>query len=294
MASSAPCISVIVPVYNDWHHIPALMDCLARQTLPAEQFEVLLVDNGSDVFLPPEMTATNVRILHCHIPGSYAARNRGIEQARGDWLAFTDSDCRPRPDWLEQFRAQRPEQGGETPNPHLFAGQVRMTASGPDPGPWEMHDLVKGIPQGWYVQRGYAATANLLVPGELARRLGGFDTARYSGGDADFCRRALASGAGLHYLEKAIVDHPARTTWHQLASKYLRIKGGQIKQGSRRQRLLWTVRTFLPPVIAFYRFLARPGWPLRYRLTACAVQTRLWGLEMKETLRLLQRAEPRR
>ncbi|NDY96331.1 glycosyltransferase [Wenzhouxiangella sp. C33] len=279
-----------MPVYNDWHHISALMDCLARQTLPAEQFEVLLVDNGSDAFQPPEMTATNVRILHCHIPGSYAARNHGIEQARAPWLVFTDADCRPLPEWLSQLLAQVPEPALNT----LLAGQVRMIASSAKPGPWEMHDLVKGIPQGWYVQRGYAATANLMVPAELARKLGGFDTARYSGGDADFCRRAVAAGADLRYVEAAVVEHPARTSWPELAAKYRRIKGGQITQGSRRQRLIWTLRTFLPPVIAFYLFLGRTAWPLRYRLVASAVQLRLWVMEMVETMRLLLRHGPQR
>ncbi len=294
MVATMPCISVIVPVYNDWHCIPALMDCLARQTLPAEQFEVLLVDNGSDVFLPPEMTATNVRILHCHIPGSYAARNHGIEQARGDWLAFTDADCRPAPDWLQQFLAQRPGQGAKTPQLELLAGQVCMTASGPSPSVWEMHDLVKGIPQAWYVQRGYAATANLFAPADLARQLGGFDTTRYSGGDADFCRRAVAAGAKLRYVDAAVVEHPARTTWPKLAAKYRRIKGGQITQGSVRQRLVWVARTFLPPAIAWTRFLCARPWPMRYRVSACAVQLRLWGMEMLETVRLLAGARPKR
>ena len=294
MSAPAPRLSVIVPVYNDWHRIPILLGCLAAQTLPAEQFEIVLIDNGSDSFDPPQNLAPNARILNCDTPGSYAARNRGIEQARGHWLAFTDADCLPAPDWLQQLLAQAAATADNSAPTTILAGQVRMIASSARPSAWEMHDLVKGIPQGWYVSRGYAATANLLVPADLARQLGGFDTRRYSGGDAVFCRRAAAAGARLRYVENAVVEHPARTTWPELAGKYRRIKGGQITQGTPRQRLIWTVRTFLPPVIAWARFfLARP-WPIRYRLIACAVQLRLWSMEMTETLRLLMRAGPQR
>ena len=294
MPAPAPCISVIVPVYNDWHRIPRLLGCLAAQTLPTEQFEILLIDNGSDSLEPPQGLAPNSRILHCDTPGSYVARNHGIEQARGHWLAFTDADCRPAPDWLPKLLAQAHATADNSAPMTILAGEVRMIASSARPSTWEMHDLVKGIPQGWYVSRGYAATANLFVPADLARQLRGFDTRRYSGGDADFCRRAVAAGARLRYVEEAVVEHPARSTWPELAGKYRRIKGGQITQGTTRQRLIWAIRTFLPPVIAWARFLRADAWPFRYRLTACMVQMRLWGLEMAETLRLLLRAGPQR
>ena len=169
MPAPAPRISVIVPVYNDWHRIPRLLGCLAAQTLPTEQFEILLIDNGSDSFDPPQNLAPNARILNCETPGSYAARNHGIEQARGHWLAFTDADCLPAPDWLQQLLAQAPATADNSAPTTILAGQVRMIASSAHPSAWEMHDLVKGIPQGWYVSRGYAATANLLVPADLAR-----------------------------------------------------------------------------------------------------------------------------
>ena len=290
MTSCSDRISVIVPVYNDWHRIPRLLGCLKAQTLPVEQFEILLIDNGSDRFEPPQNLASNVRILHCDMPGSYAARNHGIEQACGHWLAFTDADCLPASDWLAQALAT----GDNSAPMTILAGQVRMIASSAHPSAWEMHDLVKGIPQDWYVSRGYAATANLFVPAGLARQLRGFDAARYSGADADFCRRAVATGARLAYVDAAVVEHPARTTWPELAGKYRRIKGGQVTQGTTRQRLVWTVRTFLPPVIAWARFLRAGAWPIRYRLTACMVQMRLWAMEIVEILRLALRAGPQR
>ena len=71
------------------------------------------------------------------------------------------------------------------------------------------YELVRGIPQARYVARGYAATANLAVPADLFRRLGGFDAARRSGGDAGFFRRAGRAGHPVTLVPDAVVPTPA-------------------------------------------------------------------------------------
>ncbi|WP_376695204.1 glycosyltransferase family 2 protein [Wenzhouxiangella sp. EGI_FJ10305] len=287
--------SIIIPVYNHWHLVPTLLDCLARQTLPQDAFETMLVDNGSEVFEPPESLPANARIITCETPGSYAARNRGIEKARGDWLVFTDADCRPRPDWLENLMAatnQLTDRGGrglqaankrtsEQANEQtLLAGPVEMVPQNDPPNRWEIYDLVRGIPQVWYVKRGYAATANLAVSAALMGRLGGFDAARMSGGDAEFCRRAAVQGASLEYIPGAIVEHPARSTRPELVAKLRRIKAGQVGRGDWRRRL----RTFLPPVIESWKYLRATRWPVGYRLRAIVVQLSLWPVEIGQAL----------
>lgn len=273
-----PRYSIIVPVYEHWHLIPALLRCMEAQTLDQHKFEILLVDNGSHDFAPPERLAANVRILQCEAPGSYAARNHGISQAKGEWLVFTDADCLPMAGWLEALQS-RIEALAEPSA--LLAGAVHMRPSTSQPCIYEMYDLVKGIPQQWYVSRGYAVTANLAAPANTVKQLRGFDASRFSGGDAEFARRAVAAGSALHYVEGAIVEHPARTDWQALATKARRIKGGQLTTGTNRQRALWLFRTFTPPLVAFYRFLTTQQ-PLRYRLAAVLMQVRLWGVEMRE------------
>ena len=286
-----PC-SVIVPIYEHWHLIPELLRCLEAQTYEQQKFEVLLIDNGSQHFEPPESIPPNVRILRCATPGSYAARNYGIAQAQGEWLVFTDADCLPRAGWLKALMRQA---NSLKDNDAVLAGAVEMKPSSPHPSIYEMYDLVKGIPQAWYVSRGYAVTANLAVSAEFAKRIDGFESKRFSGGDADFVRRAVSQGASLHYTEEAVVDHPARDSWQALATKARRIKGGQLTSGNFRQRAIWIIRTMLPPVLAWYRFLLRSRQPWRYRLMASILQARLWGVEALEALRLLfqQRAERR-
>jgi len=269
--------SIIVPVYNHWHLVPTLLDCLQRQTFEHENFEVILVENASDAFEPPESMPPNTTIITCDTPGSYAARNRGIARARGRWLVFTDADCRPKPEWLGNLMTAAGQSTVEPANqPKLFAGAVHMVADSNCPNRWEIYDLVRGIPQDWYVKRGYAATANLAVPAALMNRLGGFDAQRMSGGDAELCRRAVGQGAILQFVPEAVVEHPARSSRTELLAKLRRIKAGQVARGDWLRHL----RSFLPPVIEAWKYLRATRWPLGYRLTAIAVQLSLWPAEI--------------
>lgn len=287
---AAPRISVIVPVYRHWELVPDLVAALGAQTLAAAAFETILVDNAPDEPRPALDPLPGVRVIPCAAPGSYAARNAGIAAARGGLLAFTDADCRPEPGWLAALdaAARAPATAGR-----LLAGPVRLTGAGAPPNPYEVYDLIRGIPQERYVRHGYAATANLAVPAEVFAAVGGFDARRRSGGDAAFCRRALMAGRRLAFVPGAVVAHPVRGDWEALAVKARRVKGGQITGGGLGWRLMWLVRTLTPPLRATRRLLAAPR-PWAERRAALGVLYRLWGVELAETARLLAGGAPER
>lgn len=287
--------SVIVPVYEQWSLVPTLLDALGRQTFREvagdESFELILVDNGSRDRVVPALPAW-ARVFDCEVPGSYAARNLGIDAARRDWLVFTDADCRPAPDWLQRIAGVLAAQEDEEV---LVAGAIRMTAQDDRVlNPYQIYDLVKGIPQDWYVSRGYATTANLCVPRRAFERVGSFDASRFSGGDAEFCQRALAFGYRLAYAPEAVVEHPARDSWQALETKARRVKGGQLAAGSLRRRAMYFLRSFTPPVIAVTRFLRQSHLPRKFRCIAVLVQLRIWVTDMHEALRLGLGARPER
>lgn len=286
-AWSQPLISVIVPVYNHWSLIPRLLACLEAQTLPNNLFEIILVDNGSD-FIPADLSLpANACILVCNTPGSYAARNEAIGQAQGQYLAFTDADCRPCPGWL----AAGIERLELCPSGNiLVAGAVRMVAMDRrQPTLVELYDITLGIPQALYVERGFGVTANLFVPKRLIELAGPFDGSRFSGGDAEFCRRATKLGAQLVYLEPAMVEHPARQHWFELVSKARRIKGGQICSGTLLKRIEWGVRTIIPPLQAWKRVWRSPGLSRGQKMTVCVLQFRLWFIGLVEMIQLVLR-----
>lgn len=100
-----PRVSVVVPVRNRRSLLRVTLDALAAQTF--RDFEVIVVDDGSDdgsdeEALADEASGRPVRLVRGHGRGAVPARQAGIAASRGEILAFTDSDCRPDPEWLEQ------------------------------------------------------------------------------------------------------------------------------------------------------------------------------------------------
>ncbi len=280
-------ISVIVPVYLQWDLVPPLLDALAAQSLAPEAFEVILVDNGRDEAVGRPAAPANVRLIRCTTPGSYAARNAGIAAARGRLLAFTDADCRPEPHWLGALVTAAREEPDV-----IHAGRIKIRPQSESPNVYEIYEMVRGIPQERYVARGYGVTANLMVDRRIIEKCGPFDATRFSGGDAEFCRRAGRAGSPVRYAPGAVVEHLARADWEALATKTRRVRGGQLIAGPARRRLGFLVRTFLPPVFAIQRFLGEREYPLRFRSIAVGVQLRLWLVEMAEAVRLLVLRRP--
>ena len=281
-----PRFSVVVPVYRQWDLVPELLAGLAAQ-VDAPGHELVLVDNEPGA-ARPSLAHPGLRLVECATPGAYAARNAGTAAASGDWLVFTDADCRPAPGWLAALGAA----AGAAPAT-LLAGPVRVVTSGSHPGPYAAYDRIRGIPQAHYVRLGYAATANLAVPRAAFDAVGGFDAGRFSGGDAAFCRAARHKGYGIRLVPGAVVDHPGRTTWEAIATKARRVKGGQVTGGSQRQRATWALRTLTPPFRLAIRFL-RSDAPWPERRAAIAVLFRLWGVELAEMMRLLAGGPPER
>ena len=94
-------ISVIVPVYNAGQYLERVIAALLSQDYPREAFELIFVDNGSDDnSLAILERQPQIRVFGVSERGSYEARNHGVREARGDILAFTDSDCYPVKGWL--------------------------------------------------------------------------------------------------------------------------------------------------------------------------------------------------
>jgi len=94
-----PRVSVIVPVRNRADLLAHLLDALAVQT--CEAFEVIVVDDGStDDSAAVARQWSFVRVVAGNGEGAVAARRIGAEHAVAPVLAFTDSDCAPRPEWL--------------------------------------------------------------------------------------------------------------------------------------------------------------------------------------------------
>jgi glycosyltransferase involved in cell wall biosynthesis len=106
-------VSVILPVYNREHSLPRAIESVLRQTY--RDLELIVIDDGSTdgTRAAAERYAPRVRVLDQPHRGPYAARNLGLQHARGELVAFIDSDDAWLPDKLalQVPLMRRPEVG---------------------------------------------------------------------------------------------------------------------------------------------------------------------------------------
>jgi glycosyltransferase involved in cell wall biosynthesis len=241
-----PFVSVIVPVLDDPRHLLRCLEALERQSYPSEAYEVLVVDNGSrepvEPLLRDYQQATGLVEAR---RGSYAARNRALEAAKGEILAFIDADCLPVPQWLEEGVALL-----ESERADLAGGAVEFTYS-PRAAAAELYDSVTSMQIEENIRgRKVAKTANLFVRRRVVDDIGPFPDHLRSGGDVLWTRRATERGHTLLYAPRAVVQHPARRL-RGLMGKQYRVGVGQAtiwreEEISLRTRLGRLLSAFLP------------------------------------------------
>ncbi len=99
-------ISVIVPFYNSERYIGQCVEGLRNQNYPEERYEIIFINNGSmDSSADIIRRHPQIKLISERKRGSYSARNRGLQSANGEIIAFTDSDCVPSGDWLNEIES---------------------------------------------------------------------------------------------------------------------------------------------------------------------------------------------
>ena len=250
-------VSVIVPVYNDAERIRGCLRALAEQSYPRDDYEVIVVDNGSTDHTPDVVREYAVSlVVENEVPGSYAARNAGIAMAKGTILALTDSDCIPAPDWLERAVAQLTGPA----SPDMLGGRVELFFKDPEcPTGVELYESLMAFPQQHYIRdRNFSVTANLFVRRRVFEKAGVFDQTLRSSGDLEWGARAHAHGFSIFYAEDVVVRHPARASFGELYSKLARVAGGKrdlSRQGGHALPKYQDLRSLVPPVKTTFRLL---------------------------------------
>ncbi len=104
MPCEKPLLSIIVPVYKVENYLQKCIDSILAQTFT--DFELILVEDGSPDGCPALCDAAaakdaRIRVLHQKNGGLSAARNAGLDVARGEWIGFVDSDDYIAPEMYE-------------------------------------------------------------------------------------------------------------------------------------------------------------------------------------------------
>ena len=181
-------ISVIVPFYNVQEYLAHCIDCLLSQNYPKDQYEIILVDNNStDDSVAIAKKYSGIRLLFESKQGSYAARNRGIKEAKGEIIAFVDSDCSPKSNWLSGI-----SQTMASPNVSLVLGKRQYNTNSNTLSIIEKYEFEKIV----YITNQedkelyYGYTNNMAVRRKLFDEVGLFQE-RSRGADTTFVRQVV-------------------------------------------------------------------------------------------------------
>ncbi len=200
MTPDSPRLSLIIPTRGDDALLMRLAAALERQTVRAERTQRIVVFDGvapRPLVLARLQTiaATVVELEHRSGPG--AARNAGARLARGEFLAFSEDDVTPAPDWLERALARLDA------DPALDVLEGATLKPGGRPVRIAAAEGASWIP------------TNLFVRRELFERVGGyredyFDPVRgiYFREDSDFGFTLEEAGARIGLAPDVVVTHP--------------------------------------------------------------------------------------
>ena len=197
--TNPPKISVVIPTRHRNDLLALCLDRLAPgiQSLPTEEYEVIVTDDGS--------TSTAQQLVQDKYPwarwtagprrGPAANRNHGAALAKGEWLAFTDDDCLPDTQWLSKLS-------------EAMDGPALALEGAIHPLGDTTQDLAE-CPVN--LTGGYFWSANIAVKRLLFEKIGGFDVAYPLAAHEDVdMKLRLAAFTEIRFVQNAIIRHPVR------------------------------------------------------------------------------------
>jgi glycosyltransferase involved in cell wall biosynthesis len=203
----APC-SVVIPTYNRPAPLARCLAALSKLDYGRENFEVIVVDDGSKVDLAAVADRFHERLdlkllKQCNA-GPSAARNTGIAAAKYDSIAFTDDDCAPRPDWLRTIL--RPL----CRNPDTLVGGVCINSL-PNNSYATVSQTITDVIHAHFnrnpEQAVFFPSYNMAASRRRLLEIGGFDPGFRWAEDRDLCDRWAARNWPLVVARDALIDH---------------------------------------------------------------------------------------
>jgi glycosyltransferase involved in cell wall biosynthesis len=213
-----PRLSVIIPTCDRPVLLADCLHTLAAQSLDSREFEVVIVDDGSEHEPGPALTeivgCLGARWIRQESAGLNAARNHGIAETNGELIAFLDDDTLVSPGWASSVAA------GFDAGADGLGGRVQLQFEGVVP-PWltrrqrsYLAEFDLGDAPRWIERDPVPVGANCAVRRTALERIGGFrdgldrhGTSLVSNGDTEFFRRLRGTGGRVRYEPCARVLH---------------------------------------------------------------------------------------
>lgn len=214
MSGAGPRVSVVVPVYNSRSTIGKCLDSL--QALDHPSYEIIVLDDGSTDGTPEICERyPNVKTIRLQRGGPSRARNIGIREATGQFIAFTDGDCVVDRDWLTEL-----EKGFLSPEIAGVGGDQKSPSDDTAKGKL-IQDFMKciGFVTG-YIKTGRSLTETEHNPSccsmyrtKVLEEVGGFDEELFPSEDVELDLKIRKNGHKLIYNPAASVAHYRPATY---------------------------------------------------------------------------------
>lgn len=238
-----PVFSVVIATYNRSSLLRRALSALANQNLSISEYEIIVINDGSTdgtesliashTYESESVPITLVTLTkNC---GPATARNIGILQARGKYIAFTDDDCIVPENWLKAFREELesdPELAGVGGNKKPIA----MPDSG-QPTIFDVYFYLRRLPvmrerfksAAYDAKNNCGDTANVCYLADALKKVGGFDPSFRYLEDWELKIRMHKAGFFLLYRPDSCVMHMTRTGFRDFIQHFFMF-GKEAKQ----------------------------------------------------------------
>lgn len=241
----APCFSVVIPVYNRAKSVVPTLESVRDQSL--QDFECIVVDDGSvdGKELRAMVEALNdprFRYVRRENGGASAARNTGVGEAKGDIVAFLDSDDHWLPEKLERDLAAGADQ-------RFVFSAVQVERGGRIVGLRPKATPRSGEPMADYLacRQGFTQTSTIALPLALAKAVPFDESITFGGDDTDYAIRLAAEDGEVRMLDQSSVVMRDDETGERLS-----------RSNDWLAALAWLDR--VRPMISKRAYLAYRGW----------------------------------
>lgn len=202
-------ISIVIPTHNRLEKLRETVNYLRLQDFPIADYEILVVDDGSNPPVAFEKNFTvspDVRIVRLEGEERSVARNTGAREAKGELLIFVDDDITTKSDFVKNhWQAHQEFINALAIGEILLPEETKNTPFGRFRQKLEQTNIPRQ--RGLVAEKNFCAAANASIKRELFLQLGGFDTTISSSEDQDFALRHTSQGGKIIFLPEAEVIH---------------------------------------------------------------------------------------
>jgi glycosyltransferase involved in cell wall biosynthesis len=204
--ANSPLVSILIPAYNAEKYIAKAIESALNQTWPSK--EIIVVDDGSsdNTFdIAKSFESAAVRVIHQEKKGASVARNRGLQEAKGDFIQFLDADDLLAPDKIElqmDFFSKEENSG------RIASGAWKRFYKSAEQSKFEPEPLWKDmLPVDWLVcsWEGHwmMHPAAWLVPRSVAEKAGPWDETITLNDDGEYFCRVILASKGIKFCGEA-------------------------------------------------------------------------------------------